>query len=307
MLREIITDKNLAWDKTLGKNPSEFIAKLSPESIDELRLNMANLKDKRINDFPLLSGNIKRLKNEKIIHGVGLFIIDGNTFSGFTKSEVSNIYEIISMILGELLEQNIKGERIIKIKDKGKSLSTGGRYHQTSDGGSYHTDGPHWIQSPDILGMLCVNPALKGGTSKFISAYTIHNEILKKGIDKLKPLYENFFFDKREKVTKDLRTISKPVFNFVNDKLSCRFLKDYITTGHKIENVSLSISQKLSLNLIKNISEDSKNSLSYNLETNDMVFSDNHRLFHGRTAFKDLDGSSKKREFLRVWIKTNLD
>jgi len=307
MLREIITDKNLAWDKTLGKNPSEFIAKLSPESIDELRLNMANLKDKRINDFPLLSGNIKRLKNEKIIHGVGLFIIDGNTFSGFTKSEVSNIYEIISMILGELLEQNIKGERIIKIKDKGKSLSTGGRYHQTSDGGSYHTDGPHWIQSPDILGMLCVNPALKGGTSKFISAYTIHNEILKKGIDKLKPLYENFFFDKREKVAKDLRTISKPVFNFVNDKLSCRFLKDYITTGHKIENVSLSISQKLSLNLIKNISEDSKNSLSYNLETNDMVFSDNHRLFHGRTAFKDLDGSSKKREFLRVWIKTNLD
>ena len=307
MLREIITDKNLAWDKTLGKNPSEFIAKLSPESIDELRLNMANLKDKRINDFPLLSGNIKRLKNEKIIHGVGLFIIDGNTFSGFTKSEVSNIYEIISMILGELLEQNIKGERIIKIKDNGKSLSTGGRYHQTSDGGSYHTDGPHWIQSPDILGMLCVNPALKGGTSKFISAYTIHNEILKKGIDKLKPLYENFFFDKREKVAKDLRTISKPVFNFVNDKLSCRFLKDYITTGHKIENVSLSISQKLSLNLIKNISEDSKNSLSYNLETNDMVFSDNHRLFHGRTAFKDLDGSSKKREFLRVWIKTNLD
>ncbi len=307
MLREIITDKNLAWDKTLGKNPSEFIAKLSPESIDELRLNMANLQDKRINDFPLLSGNIKRLKNEKIIHGVGLFIIDGNTFSGFTKSEVSNIYEIISMILGELLEQNIKGERIIKIKDKGKSLSTGGRYHQTSDGGSYHTDGPHWIQSPDILGMLCVNPALKGGTSKFISAYTIHNEILKKGIDKLKPLYENFFFDKREKVAKDLRTISKPVFNFVNDKLSCRFLKDYIITGHKIENVSLSISQKLSLNLIKNISEDSKNSLSYNLETNDMVFSDNHRLFHGRTAFKDLDGSSKKREFLRVWIKTNLD
>ena len=134
-----------------------------------------------------------------------------------------------------------------------------------------------------------------------------NNEILKKGIDKLKPLYENFFFDKREKVAKDLRTISKPVFNFVNDKLSCRFLKDYITTGHKIENVSLSISQKLSLNLIKNISEDSKNSLSYNLETNDMVFSDNHRLFHGRTAFKDLDGSSKKREFLRVWIKTNLD
>ena len=84
ILNQTITDNNLAWDKTLGENPSEFMVKLSPESIDELNLNISNLQDKCINNFPLLSNEIKSLKNEKIIHGAGLLLIDGNTFSGFS-------------------------------------------------------------------------------------------------------------------------------------------------------------------------------------------------------------------------------
>ena len=68
ILKQVITDKNLAWDKTLGENPSEFIIKLSLESIDELKLNISNLEDKCINSFPLLSNEIQSLKNEKIIH-----------------------------------------------------------------------------------------------------------------------------------------------------------------------------------------------------------------------------------------------
>jgi len=311
MLKQTITDNNLAWDKTLGENPSEFMVKLSPESIDELNLNISNLKDKCINNFPLLSNEIKSLKNEKIIHGAGLLLIDGNTFSGFSRSEIKDIYEIISMILGKLLEQDTKGTKIIKIKDRGKSLSTGGRYHQTKEGGSFHTDGPHWSQPPDILGLLCVNPASKGGVSKFISAYTVHNEILKIGLDKLEPLYEDFFFDKREGAapevsTKETRIIAKPIFDFSNDELSCRFLKDYIISGHEFENVHLSTSQKISLDLIEAITEDPKNQLSYNLKTNDMAFLNNPRLLHGRTSFEDLNGNSNKRELLRVWIKTNL-
>ena len=41
--------------------------------------------------------------------------------------------------------------------------------------------------------------------------------LLKKGIDKILPLYENFFFDRREEVSRDLRVISKPVFHFFNE------------------------------------------------------------------------------------------
>jgi len=304
MLKEVIVDKNLAWDGSLSDKKNEFVIQLSCETVCELKINASNLKDKNADCLPLLKSEIEGFKNTKITHGFGLFIIDGNTFSGFSKSEVKNIYVTISGILGVLLEQNIEGHKVVKIKDRGKLLSNGGRYHQTSDGGSYHTDGPHWLQPPDFLGLLCVNPALEGGASKFISAYTIHNEILKKGIDKILPLYENFFFDRREEVSRDLRVISKPVFHFFNDRLYCRYLKDYIVSGYQILDEKLSAPKKESLDLIKDFSENPEHILNYDLKINDMVFFDNHRLLHGRDAFKDLNGDNKKRELLRVWIRS---
>ena len=67
----------------------------------------------------------------------------------------------------------------VDIKDLGKSMKTGGRYHHTKEGGSYHTDGSHLYKNPpDYVGLLCINPAKKGGVSKFMSAYTIHNKLL---------------------------------------------------------------------------------------------------------------------------------
>jgi hypothetical protein len=306
MLKQTIIDKKLAWGSSLSIKKNEFVVLLSCEVIDELKLNAGCLKDKNVDNFPLLRSEIESFKNTNITYGFGLFIIEGKIFSEFSKDEVKNIYVIISAILGILLEQNIKGERVVKIMDQGKLLSTGGRYHQTSDGGSYHTDGPHWMIPPDIIGLLCINPALEGGASKFISAYTIHNEILKKGVDKLKPLYENFFFDRREEVSKSLRVISKPVFHFSDNRLYCRYLKDYIVSGHQILDTKLSTLQKESLDLIRNISESPKNILNYDLKINDMVFSDNHRLLHGRDAFKDSNSNNKKRELLRVWVKSNI-
>jgi hypothetical protein len=306
MLNHIVTDYNFAWDASLSERPEEFVVKLSKKSLDELYINKDKLKENNILKFPLLIENINLIKN-RILNGPGLFIIQGISFIGFSSTEIKDIYLLVSMILGELLEQDSQGSKLIQVKNIGKSLSTGGRYHQTRDGGSFHTDGPHWNQPPDILGMLCINPAYEGGVSKFISVYNIHNIILQLGIDVLKPLYNNFFFDRREEVSADLRTISKPIFSFQSNKLNCRFLKDYIISGSKIKDVDLTASQLVSLDVLEKTTKDSKNALNYNLKNNDMVFSHNHRLFHGRTPFKDSEEIGKERELLRVWIKTNLN
>ena len=38
----------------------------------------------------------------------------------------------------------------------------------------------------------------------------------------------------------------------------------------------------------------------------DMVFSDNHRIVHGRIAFDDYDDENLKRLMLRTWIKDKM-
>jgi alpha-ketoglutarate-dependent taurine dioxygenase len=46
--------------------------------------------------------------------------------------------------------------------------------------------------------------------------------------------------------------------------------------------------------------------MSYNLKPDDMVFSDNHWIIHGRTSFEDHDDENLKRLMLRTWIKDKM-
>ena len=303
ILQEIIVDENLVWDKNLENKPEKFFVKLSTKSIDELKRNRIELNLNK-QGFPELKNEINELKITKILLGVGLLIIDGKSFSSFSKDEVIKIYEMICGILGTLYIQNIKSEKIVEIKDAGKSMTSGGRYHQTKEGGSYHTDSPHWTNVPDLVGLLCINKAKKGGISKFVSAYTIHNQLLNEQKEKLETLYEKFHFDKRgEFKINESKTVFEPVFVFKNDKLYCRFLIDYIIAGHKIQNNPLSKLQEISLQSLEEISKIENNALSYDLKSNDMVFFDNHRILHGRTKFEDYEDENRKRYFLRTWIK----
>ena len=211
---------------------------------------------------------------------------------------------MICRMIGTLYSQNIDSEKIVVIKDEGKSMTSGGRYHQTKQGGSYHTDSPHWTNVPDLIGLLCINKAKKGGVSKFVSVYTIHNQLLKEQKDKLETLYEKFYFDKRGEFTNDeSKTILEPILIFKDNKLYCRFLIDYIIDGHKIQNMPLSKLQQASLQSLEEISKEENNTLSYDLEPHDIVFFDNHRILHGRTGFEDYEEQNKKRFLLRTWIK----
>ena len=211
---------------------------------------------------------------------------------------------MICNILGTLYIQNINSDKIVEIKDRGKSMMSGGRYHQTREGGSYHTDSPHWTNVPDLVGMLCINEAKNGGTNKFVSAYTIHNQLLKEQKDKLETLYENFHFDKRgEFKTNETQTVFEPIFIFKDDKLYCRFLNDYIIAGHEIQNNPLTKLQEASLQSLVEASKKENNVIRYDLKPNDMIFFDNHRILHGRTEFEDYEDENRKRRLLRTWIK----
>ena len=303
-LQEIITDKNLVWDKSLENKPENFLVKLSSKTINELKSDRKKIKNLDEQNFPELKKEINKLKNTKILHGVGFLIINGKSFLAFSKDEIIKIYEMICKMLGTLYVQNINSDKIVEIKDRGKSMMSGGRYHQTREGGSYHTDSPHWTNVPDLVGLLCVNQAKKGGTSKFVSAYTIHNQLLNEQKDKLKTLYEKFHFDKRgEFKINESQTVFEPIFAFKDNKLFCRFLNDYIVAGHEIQNYPLSELQKTSLQSLEKISKNENNVLSYDLKPGDMIFFDNHRILHGRTMFEDYEDESKRRSVLRTWIK----
>ena len=183
-------------------------------------------------------------------------------------------------------------------------MSTGGRYHQTKEGGSYHTDSPQWSKVPDFVGLLCIRPAKIGGESKFVSAYTIHNEMLKINRENLYLLYLKFHFDKRgEYKENESPTTYEPIFKYQNNQLVFRYLRNYIDAGQKIAEKPLTNEQNSILDEVDRIIHDEKFCVSYDLKKFDMTFFNNHRIIHGRTSFEDYHDEKMKRYMIRTWIK----
>ena len=303
-LDKIITDKHLVWNKTLMDKKQQFVVELSSEIIEEIVKRRNELDKLNEIDLPLLKNKILDFRREILLDGVGLFIINGVCLKNFSLKEKISIYTLIAKILGELIIQNIQQEKIVEIKDVGKSMKTGGRYHETREGGSHHTDSPQWKEVPDYLSLFCVHDAKKGGRNLFLSAYTIHNRIFNERNDLLHIFYEKFHFDKRgEFKDGESPTVFEPIFEFKDKRLYFRYLRDYIDAGHDIQNEPLSQYQKDALTYLDNLMRRDEMIMRYDLKPGDMVFSDNHWIVHGRTPFEDSDDQNLKRLMLRTWIR----
>ena len=303
MLQEIISEKDLVWDKYAGNIAENFFVKISANATNELK-NNRNFINNSEETFPILQQEILDFKKKFLIEGIGFFVVDGECFTDFSREETVEIYSKICKILGTLFVQNIKNERFVAIKDEGKSMISGGRYHQTKEGGSFHTDSPQWKEVPDFIGMCCINQAKKGGESKFVSAYSIHNKMLKEHKPLLEILYQQFHFDKRgEFESKESPTVFEPIFTYNNNQLKCRYLRDYINDGQMIQNTPLSKEQNEALDIFDKIIHDENLVVSYKLRQNEMVFFNNNRVMHGRTSFEDFEGIENKRLMIRTWIK----
>ena len=304
MLDKIVENPKLAWNKSLNQKTHLLTIDFDKNSLNELDLNKNYFTERPIHQFPNLKIFLSKLKKELLLDGYGLFVLNGKNLKSFTNREIKQIFELICELLGNLYVQNIQGEKLVEIKNEGKSMTSGGRYHQTNEGGSYHTDSPQWKEVPDFIGLCCINPAKKGGTSKFVSTYTLHNDLLKNNPELLRELYQNFHFDKRgEFEENESPTTFAPIFSFSNTNLSFRYLRNYINDGQKLQNLPLNQEQTSALDALDKLTIKDDNIVDYSLDSKDMVFFNNHRVLHGRTSFVDFDEDDKKRLLYRAWIK----
>jgi len=305
ILETLVIDKKKTWTKNLSSDSNEFLVDLDDNVISELLQKRDLLDQHNIQHFTHLKTQIQHIKQAILIQGCGFCVINGTNFTAFDKHELSNIHILISKIFGELLIQNKQGEQSVEVKDLGKTLSTGGRYHHTKEGGSYHTDGCHIFENPpDYVGLLCLNPAKNGGVSKFISAYTIHNK-LQEDKNLLRILYEKFYMDKRnENQADETPTQFVPIFTYNNGKLNCRCCqRELIDAGHEKMNKPLTEYQKNALDNLDKLLANENFAVSYLLKKGDMMYSNNKWLIHDRTNFEDSDDENLKRALLRTWIR----
>ena len=251
----------------------------------------------------------KKLKKNKL----GILLRFGHK-KRLSPTTIINISESIIELLGKEVVQDNKGNKLVFVYDRDRKLSinSGGRYHQTREGGSIHTDNVNLKDKWDFLLLSCVSLGEVGGDSILVSGNKIYNILKNKHKLALKILKKNFLWERRgieESFYKSpiikINKKKKPEF---------RYLRPYMISAHQKMNKPLSASQLYALDVLDSLLENPENQIRLKLIPGDILLTRDAEVLHGRTSFSDYiksrDIFSKKnrslpfkRTMIRAWIK----
>ena len=195
--------------------------------------------------------------------------------------------------------QNAQGHLLGHVRDLGlRSDDPNVRIYQTHERQTFHTD------SADVVGLLCLQTAKRGGLSALVSSITLYNELRARRPDLARRLFAPFATDRRGEVPpgeKPYFTI--PVFNWYEGELSAIYQRQYIDSAQRFADAPRLTAEDIeALDLLDALTDDPALHLTMTLERGDMQFVHNHTLLHDRTAFEDHPEPARRRHLLRLWL-----
>lgn len=251
-------------------------------------------------NFPLQKfGNFLRQMQNELRKGIGFKLIRGLPVSRYEPKTSSTIFCGIGSHLGSARSQNAAGHLLGHVRDIGADVNNpNSRIYQTAARQSFHTD------SCDVVGLLCLKEAMKGGDSMLASSVTVYNEIAKRRPDLILHLFDEVATDRRGEVPRGQDPFfTIPVFNWFKGYLTCLYQRNYIDAAQRFKAApKLKPQQKEVLDLLDNIANEPKIHLKMRLKPGDLQFVYNHSLLHDRTSFNDWPDPSQRRHLLRLWL-----
>lgn len=258
------------------------------------------LLDMTREDFPLptLAPVFDTIRQE-ILRGRGFKLLRGIPVDRYTIDESATVYFGIGLHFGVLLMQNAKGHMLGHVKDIGRhEFDPSARIYQTRARQTFHTD------TADIVSLLCLHPAMKGGESAIVSADTLHNEVRRRRPDLLPLLFRPFATDWRGEAPRGGHGhYDVPVFSWFAGRLYCRYARRYIDSARRFDDVApLADAEVAALDLFDALADDPSIHLRMEFRAGDIQLLHNHQLLHDRTEYEDWPEPGRKRHLLRLWI-----
>lgn len=287
-----------------------WIDYLSEDDIAELDAALQHAKSRGLSgievtraDFPLptLSRRLQDLL-DTLIDGRGFALLRGFPARDYSEEDSGTIFWGIGTYLGAPWPQNADGDLLGDVRDTGRSIAdTSVRGYQTNIRLPYHTD------AADLVGLMCIRAAKRGGISSLVSSIACHNEIARSRPDLLPRLYEPFYYDWREEQPEgEAPYYQMPVFSSEGGRMFNRYMRGYIETAQRFEELPrLTAHEREALNYLDKLTESDAFQLDMELQPGDMQFINNWVLLHGRTEFEDHEDARERRHLKRLWLATD--
>jgi Taurine catabolism dioxygenase TauD, TfdA family len=248
--------------------------------------------------FPLETlGPILARVRDELLTGRGFVLLRRLPIERYSKLETAAIFMGLGAHLGRARSQNARGHTLGHVYDAGLSgADPNVRYYQTRERQTFHTD------SCDVVGLLCVQEAERGGDSLLVSALSVYRELARQRPDLLARLLVPMAHDRRGEVPAGAKPFFEiPVYSWHEGALTVFYQRQYFDSAQRFPDARrLTAEDVEALDAFDAAANDAALTLSMRLRPGDVQLVHNHTLLHDRTAFVDAPG--RKRHLLRLWL-----
>jgi hypothetical protein len=307
----------MVWHGRDLARASDWIRPFSPAGIEEIDAALRAVKRRgmhwsevRKRDFPLpgVSAELAQA-NRDLEWGRGLVLLRGLPVARYSEEELRTMWWGLGCHLGTAVPQNAHGELIGEVRDeirlygevvqpavpKGEGVTS--RAKARSSGPlRWHTD------RCDVVGLLCVRPARRGGTSRVVSVPAVSNAILERRPDLHALLCADYPRSRQgEEAGGEASCYALPIFAMREGKFTTQYSRTFVEAAQKIAGVPrLTPAQDEALDLLAAVCDE----LAYEMELGpgDVQLLNNHVVYHGRTAYEDAPDAGRDRLLLRLWL-----
>lgn len=296
-----------AWRRADVADERLWRQRLTRVQADELRAAVAHARAGgrptgalRAADFPLptLAREVARWRDE-IRGGRGFHVVSGVPVDGWSDDEAATCFWGLGLHMGRPGAQNPQGDLLGHVVDTGEDASDPFvRLYRTASNIAYHCD------AADVVGLLCLRAALRGGASRIVSSVSVHDEVARRRPDLLPRLYEPFRLDVRnEDRSGALRHLPVPPCRHADGRLRTFYHSDYFRSAVRHDDVpDFTDAERELLDLYEAIAESAELHLDMELAPGDVQWLSNHTILHARTAYEDAPEPGRRRHLLRLWL-----
>ena len=242
--------------------------------------------------LPKLAASVAQWRRQ-LAKGTGVQIIKGLP-TGEPLEWVRRAYWGLGHHLGEPGAQNPQQELLGEVRDY-READPNVRLYRTPHNINLHCD------AADVVGLLCLQTAVRGGHSRIVSTVTLFNELLKERPDLVPALFDRFKLDSRGERSEGGLPYSEPVpCCFDGDMLRTFYHSDYMRSVSRHAGVAMSSEQQQILDFYDSRGGDPSLYFDMWLEPGDIQLLSNHTVVHARTAYQD--SAEQQRHLLRLWL-----
>jgi Taurine catabolism dioxygenase TauD, TfdA family len=309
-----------AWHGHDMARSTRWVRDLTPVHVAELDAALGAVERRglawyeiRRRDFPLRS--LRSLLHDvadELENGSGMMKLRGLPVARYTQAQLRQIYFGLGANLGTPVFQNRSGELMRLIRDEGAGV--GERYGQVEN----RPDGKPFLSSyartlsngvlrfhtdrTDVVGLLCVRQAAKGGVSTICSSVAVHNEMVRRRPDLAALLYAPYHRSRHgEEAENNDQVYALPIFGVRDGRFTSHFSLTYIEEAQMVSGVpKLTAAQKEGLDLLLAFAREL--AFEMTLDAGDIQFLNSHVTYHGRTPFEDDKASGHDRLLMRLWL-----